>query len=225
MMTTSPMHEYMTGFAAWENPWPFEDSVATTTRTRRDAPPEEMIMLEAIENTTATWHKVCAFDDLDIGAGTCVLAGGQQVAIFRIAGEIVRAVQNQCPHRGAAAMHQMEAALLGPLCGVALAQKVLKACEQSSAFHCLYETDRPIREKIETIAREIYGADGVALTAQAEKQLREIIPEGERAHAHHLLIWHGRRCCFAGHCGGRSFPGFFRCCGEKNPPKHEFKIF
>jgi nitrite reductase (NADH) small subunit len=106
MTTMSPMHEYMTGFAAWENPWPFEDSVATTTRTRREAPPEEMIMLEAIENTTATWHKVCAFDDLDIGAGTCVLAGGQQVAIFRIAGEIVRAVQNQCPHRGAAAMHQ-----------------------------------------------------------------------------------------------------------------------
>lgn len=63
--------------------------------------------------------------------------------------------------------------------GVALAQKVLKACEQSSAFHCLYETDRPIREKIETIAREIYGADGVALTAQAEKQLREIEALGQ----------------------------------------------
>lgn len=58
--------------------------------------------------------------------------------------------------------------------GVALAQKVLEACEQPSAFHCLYETERPVREKIETIAREIYGADGVAFTAQAEKQLREI---------------------------------------------------
>ena len=32
---------------------------------------------------------------------------------------------------------------------------------------------------------------------KVEKQLREIIPEGERAHAHHLLIWHGRRCCSA----------------------------
>ena len=41
------------------------------------------------------------------------------------------------------------------------------------------ETDRPIREKIETIAREIYGADGVALTAQAEKQLREIEALGQ----------------------------------------------
>lgn len=32
---------------------------------------------------------------------------------------------------------------------------------------------------------------------KVEKQLWEIIPEGERAHAHHLLIWHGRRCCSA----------------------------
>lgn len=32
-----------------------------------------------------------------------------------------------------------------------------------------------------------------------EKQLREIIPEGEKPHMHHLLIWHGRRCCKALH--------------------------
>lgn len=32
---------------------------------------------------------------------------------------------------------------------------------------------------------------------KAEEQLREIVPEGMRAHAHHLLIWHGRRCCAA----------------------------
>ena len=30
-----------------------------------------------------------------------------------------------------------------------------------------------------------------------EKQLREIIPAGEKPHMHHLLIWHGRRCCKA----------------------------
>ncbi len=65
--------------------------------------------------------------------------------------------------------------------GVALAQKVLEACEQPSAFHCLYDTERPVREKIETIAREIYGADGVTFTAQAEKQLREIESLGQAA--------------------------------------------
>ena len=32
---------------------------------------------------------------------------------------------------------------------------------------------------------------------KVENALRRIIPEGERAHAHHLLIWHGRRCCTA----------------------------
>ena len=32
---------------------------------------------------------------------------------------------------------------------------------------------------------------------KTEVQLTEAIPAGERAHAHHLLIWHGRRCCAA----------------------------
>ena len=32
---------------------------------------------------------------------------------------------------------------------------------------------------------------------RVEAQLREVIPKGHRAHAHHLLIWHGRRCCNA----------------------------
>ncbi len=30
-----------------------------------------------------------------------------------------------------------------------------------------------------------------------ERQLSQLIPEGEKGHAHHLLIWHGRRCCKA----------------------------
>lgn len=32
---------------------------------------------------------------------------------------------------------------------------------------------------------------------KVEKALREIVPEGKRALMHHLLIWHGRRCCSA----------------------------
>lgn len=63
--------------------------------------------------------------------------------------------------------------------GIRLAQKVLDACEQPSSFHCLYETDRPVKEKIETVAREIYGADGVTFTAQAEKQIKEIESLGQ----------------------------------------------
>jgi len=33
--------------------------------------------------------------------------------------------------------------------------------------------------------------------AGVEKQLREILPQESWSHAHHLLIWHGRRCCAA----------------------------
>ena len=42
-----------------------------------------------------------------------------------------------------------------------LAEKVVAACEEPSDFHPIYELDRPVEEKIETICREIYGAAGV----------------------------------------------------------------
>ena len=61
--------------------------------------------------------------------------------------------------------------------GKDLAQKVcdtISANEGSNEFHQLYSTDLPVKEKIGTIAREIYRADGVIYTAQAEKALKEI---------------------------------------------------
>lgn len=57
--------------------------------------------------------------------------------------------------------------------GVALAQKVLEALEQPSDFKYLYAASDSIATKIETIAREIYGADGVVFTAAAKKSLEE----------------------------------------------------
>jgi len=41
-------------------------------------------------------------------------------------------------------------------------------------FHTLYESDAPISDKITTVARTVYGADGVTFTAAAKKQLDEI---------------------------------------------------
>lgn len=58
--------------------------------------------------------------------------------------------------------------------GTELAQKVVAAAERPSDFHPIYAETLPVREKIETIAREIYGADGVTFTAKAEKSLGEI---------------------------------------------------
>lgn len=53
----------------------------------------------------------------------------------------------------------------------ALAEAVVKAAKQPSNFEFLYPLDMPIKEKIETIAREIYRADGVDYTPEAEEQI------------------------------------------------------
>ncbi len=55
--------------------------------------------------------------------------------------------------------------------GVALANEVVRLCEQPNEFAYAYDLDRPIREKIETIVCRIYHGSGVAFTANAEKQL------------------------------------------------------
>jgi formyltetrahydrofolate synthetase len=56
--------------------------------------------------------------------------------------------------------------------GAALAEAVVKACEKPSNFKFLYPDDMSIKEKIETVAREIYRADGVDYTPEAEARIR-----------------------------------------------------
>ena len=64
--------------------------------------------------------------------------------------------------------------------GADLAQKVCRTIdEQPSAYHPLYDTALTIPEKIETIAKEIYRADGVTFTAAAKKSIAEIEALGE----------------------------------------------
>ena len=59
--------------------------------------------------------------------------------------------------------------------GMDLAKKVCKTIEEKpSNYHPLYDTALSIPEKLETIAKEIYRADGVTFTAQAKKNLAEI---------------------------------------------------
>lgn len=63
--------------------------------------------------------------------------------------------------------------------GIALAEKVLNTLEtKESHFHTLYENSLSLKEKIETISKEIYGADGVEYTPAAEKQLAKIAELG-----------------------------------------------
>ena len=63
--------------------------------------------------------------------------------------------------------------------GVALANKVLETLEtKKSNFKPLYEDDLSLKEKIEKVAKEIYGADGVTYAPAAERELKRITDLG-----------------------------------------------
>ncbi|MGM9561463.1 MAG: formate--tetrahydrofolate ligase [Phascolarctobacterium sp.] len=58
--------------------------------------------------------------------------------------------------------------------GIELAKEVVDLAESGKAnFKPIYELDMPLKAKIETIAKEIYGADGVNYTKEADKALKE----------------------------------------------------
>ena len=58
--------------------------------------------------------------------------------------------------------------------GLALADAVEDALGRTADFHPIYDAKKSIAEKIEIIAREIYGADGVDFTPEAQKQMAEM---------------------------------------------------
>ncbi|MBE6557072.1 MAG: formate--tetrahydrofolate ligase [Ruminococcaceae bacterium] len=58
--------------------------------------------------------------------------------------------------------------------GLALAEKVIAACEKPSDFHFIYEDSLSIKDKIITVAQRIYGADDVKFDAAALKTIAEI---------------------------------------------------
>ena len=58
--------------------------------------------------------------------------------------------------------------------GKALAEEVVRLCEQPNDFHQSYALDTTIQEKLETICKKIYHADGVELTANAKKQAKQL---------------------------------------------------
>ncbi len=63
--------------------------------------------------------------------------------------------------------------------GIDLANKVLETIEhKESNFKVLYDDSLPLKEKIETVAKEIYGADGVTYSPAAERELKRITDLG-----------------------------------------------
>ncbi len=63
--------------------------------------------------------------------------------------------------------------------GEELAKKVVEVCETHKAgFKPLYDTDKSIVEKIETIVKEVYGGKGIVLSANAVKNIKELEENG-----------------------------------------------
>ena len=62
--------------------------------------------------------------------------------------------------------------------GIALAEEVVRLCEQPADFRFSYELDLPIEEKISAIVKKVYRGTGVSFTAEAKKQLATLKAQG-----------------------------------------------
>ena len=62
--------------------------------------------------------------------------------------------------------------------GIALAEEVVRLCEQESNFTFAYDVEDSIEAKLNAIAKKIYHANGVALTPGARKQMKELEANG-----------------------------------------------
>ena len=58
--------------------------------------------------------------------------------------------------------------------GIKLAEEVVRLCDQPNDFSFAYDLDLPIREKLETIARKIYHANGIHLPGNVPKQIKQL---------------------------------------------------
>ena len=72
---------------------------------------------------------------------------------------------------GASAAHTSTLFADGGKGGEDLAHALVKACDEPSSFRLLYPSEATLKEKIETLATKVYGADGVDFEPLAEQQL------------------------------------------------------
>jgi formate--tetrahydrofolate ligase len=96
------------------------------------------------------------------------------VAVNRFPGDTdaeIQFVERTAIAAGASAAHVSTMFADGGKGGEALAHAIVKACEEPRSFRLLYPSEASLKEKIETIATRIYGADGVDYEPLAEQQL------------------------------------------------------
>jgi len=89
--------------------------------------------------------------------------------------DLVRRIAEETGARCAVSEHWLE----GGEGAVELAEAVVAACEEENSFEHLYDLDLPLKERVEKIAIEIYGAEGVDWSAEAEEKINlfQIDPE------------------------------------------------
>jgi formyltetrahydrofolate synthetase len=68
------------------------------------------------------------------------------------------------------------------------ADAVLDACKDKPNFKLLYPTEMPLRQRIETIAREVYGADGVVYTPEAEAKAKKFEADPQFKDYHTMMV-------------------------------------
>ncbi len=103
------------------------------------------------------------------------------VAINRFPGDTeaeIAAVQQAAIEAGASAAHVSTLFSDGGKGGEDLAHALVKACEEPKSFRLLYPDHLSLKEKIETLATKIYGADGVDYEPAAERALAQFEERG-----------------------------------------------
>ncbi len=81
--------------------------------------------------------------------------------------DLVRRIAKENGARCAVSQHWLS----GGEGAVELAEEVVAACEEENSFAPLYDLDMPLKERVELIATELYGADGVEWSSEAEEKI------------------------------------------------------
>jgi formate--tetrahydrofolate ligase len=69
-----------------------------------------------------------------------------------------------------------------------LADAVIDACEEKSEFHFLYPIELPLRQRVEVIARSVYGADGVTWTPEAEAKAKRFESDPDKKDYYTMMV-------------------------------------
>ncbi len=94
------------------------------------------------------------------------------------AGGEVPGHEDQLPERVEAAAGDVGEVERGGAGAADMAEAVVDACEQPNDFHPLYADDEPIQDKIEAVAKRVYGASDVYFYPEAEKKLTQFTADG-----------------------------------------------